>query len=430
MVKIAEDLIDSIKQAVPLERVMKEMYGKEVKDNKTICDFHQDSSPSLHIFPDGGYKCFVCGAGKRGEELTLPTGERIIDGGNSVFGYVMNKERVPFPEAVRIVGRFGGFNMPEFRPDPEAEEKKRTVTEANRKMRLNLLNDEDALRYLAERGIDRTDIDKWRLGMVPWDWAPRNYAGRIVFGLVEAGYGEQNPTIGMAYRVREYEDYLKHGWLRDDFERYLHAKYTEDGKIKSINPKYYNDPKSSIYDKSSFLYGLNYADAALREMPYDKRYMVVMEGYTDVILAHKAGLETSVAVCSASLTDQQADEIVRRVKRVYLWLDGDAAGQNGMARALPKLLKRGCEVLIVNSEGRDPADIVLGGESIQNYIAKNARNAVQLVIQQQAEEYDRVSTQLRTKALGELLPLLESVSDEAAQIAYRTMVAKRFDVIL
>lgn len=431
MVMISEDILETIKRVAPLERVMVEMYGKEVHGNKTTCDFHNDTSPSMHIFPDGGYKCFTCDAGKKGQQLKLPNGQTIIDGGNSVFGYVMNREQVSFPEAVRMVGRFAGIDVPEYRPDPEAEKKKGIVTDENRKFRDSLLQDTDALRYLADRGIDRSDIDSWRLGMVPWDWTNKAYAGRIVFGMAETGhFQERPPTIAMAYRVREYDDYLKHGWLRDDMERHLKAKFNDDGTIRSLNPKYYNDPKSTIYDKSNFLYGLDKADIALREMPHEKKFMVIMEGYTDVILSHKSGIRTSVACCSASITDQQADLIARRVKRVYLWLDGDNAGKQGMLRALPKLLERGCEVMIVNSPNMDPAEVVGSGSDLSLFIAQHARPAVQMLIDQEVADYDRVVSQARIKALNGLMPLLESITDPASKANYRSVVEKRLDLTL
>lgn len=426
---IADHLIESIKQEAPLERVLREMYGKKVEDNKTTCDFHNDSSPSLHIFPDGGYKCFVCGAGKRGQTLTLPGGHKIVDAGNSVFNYVMNREQISFPEAVRVIGRLVGVDVPAYRPDPEAEEKKRIITEENRKFREVLLNDADAMNYLAERGIGLPEIDKWRIGMVPWSWANKAYAGRIVFGMAEAGHGDQpSPTIAMAYRVREYADYVNQGWLRDEFERHLKAKFHADGTPRSLNPKYYNDPKSIVYDKGSYLYGLNHAEVALRSMEFDKRYMVVMEGYTDVIMAHKAGLTTSVACCSATVTDKQADEIARRTKRVYLWLDGDEAGKQGMLRSLPKFLQRGCDVLIVQSHGMDPAEVVQSGQDIMAFIATHAKPAVQLLIDQEAQEYDRIASQARMKALSGVLPILESIADPVAKANYRSVVERRLDI--
>lgn len=430
MTRIPEEVIEEIKQTVTLERLLKEMYGKEITpDHKTICDFHDDHSPSLHIFPDGGYKCFVCGAGKRGQELVLPDGTTITDGGNDIFGYVMNKERVDFHEAIRMIGEFAGIEVPEEKPDPEALKMKQLVTEKNREFYKALMKDEDALAYLRKRGIDQDDIAKWRIGMVPWDWADKRYVGRIVFGMIEPSYQPDKAyTIAMAYRVREYEDYLKHGWLKDEMDKYLYARYHEDGRLKSLNPKYYNDASSKIYNKSQYLYGLTYAQVALREMPEEKRYMVVMEGYTDVILAHKHGLETAVACCSSTISDEQADIISKKCKKVYLWLDGDEAGMNGMTRSLPKLLSRGCEVLIVYSPGMDPAEVVLAGYDLTEYIVKHAKPAVQLIINQHLDQYDRVMTQTRTKVLEALLPLIDSIARPADRIHYRSLLESRLHV--
>lgn len=428
---IPEEIIEAVKEAAPLERVLTELYGKEIYDNKVVCDFHSDTSPSLHIFPDGGYKCFVCGAGKKGQELTLPDGSKIIDGGNSVFGYIMNKEGVSFPDAVRQLGNFAGIHVPISKPDPEAERMKYLVTGKNREFYQALMKDPDAMEYLRKRGIDEQDIGKWRMGMVPWDWADKRYAGRIVFGLTEDSYQpEKSLTTAMAYRVREYKDYVKHGWLKDEIDKHLRAKYHEDGRLKNLNPKYYNDAKSKIYDKSSYLYGMTYAHTALRQMPADKRYMVLMEGYTDVILAHKNGVETAVASCGTSVTDEQVEMISRKCKRVYLWMDGDAAGQSSMARALPKFLAHGCEVLIIQSPGMDPAEVVLSGENLTKFIVQNAKHAVQLMINKELEDYDKMINQARSRALETLLPLVDSISKKSEQVNYKAVIETRLNIRL
>lgn len=429
MATIPEEIIEAVKEAAPLERVLIELYGKDIHDNKVTCDFHGDTNPSLHIFPDGGYKCFVCGAGKKGQELTLPDGTKIVDGGNSVFGYVMNKEVISFPEAVRKLGQFAGIDVPVSKPDPEAEKMKQIVTNKNREFYQTLMNDPDALQYLQERGINQQDIAKWRIGMVPWDWADKRYAGRIVFGLMEESYDPAKAqTIAMAYRVREHEDYIKHGWLKDEIDKHLMAKYHEDGRLKNLNPKYYNDAKSKVYNKSHYLYGMTYAQTALRQMPADKRYMVLMEGYTDVILAHKNGVETAVASCGTSVTDEQVEMIARKAKRIYLWLDGDAAGQSAMARALPKFLAAGCEVLIVQSPGMDPAEVVMSGENLTKFIVQNAKHAVQLVINKELEEYDKMMNQARSRALETLIPLVESISKVSDRVNYKAVVESRLNV--
>lgn len=429
--RIPEDIVDAVKEAVTLEQVLVDMYGKDIHDNKVTCDFHGDTNPSLHIFPDGGYKCFVCGAGKKGQELTLQNGTKIIDGGNSIFGYVMNKECVTFPEAVRILGNFAGINVPVAKPDPEADRMKQVAMAKNRDFYQALMKDQVALDYLKERGIGIDEIAKWRLGMVPWDWADKRYAGRIVFGLMEESYQAATAlTIAMAYRIRKYEDYVKHGWLKDEIDKSLMSKYHEDGRLKSINPKYYNDSKSKIYNKSSYLYGMTYAQEALRAMEPSKRFVVLMEGYTDVILAHKNGVETAIASCGTSVTDEQVEMISRKCKRVYLWLDGDAAGVNAMTRALPKFLAAGCEVLIVQSPGMDPADVVMSGENLSRFIVQNAKHAVQLIINKELEEFDKMVNMARTRVLDSLLPLVDSISRPSERINYQSVVETRLNVRL
>lgn len=421
---------NELRESVSMEKLLTEKYGKEIINNHTICDFHKDTHPSLYLKKGKYYHCWSCGAGReKGALLKLPDGTEIEDGGGNIFGYVMNREQVEFREALEIIAEFAGLEMPEFKPNPKALKLKEEATETNRAFYKALMQDTDALDYLAKRGIGKEEIGKWRMGMVPWDWPDKRFAGRIVFGLTETRYKpEEAQTIAMAYRVREVEDYLKHGWLKDEIDKYLHPKYNEDGIIRKLEPKYLNDKTDLIYNKSRFLYGMNYAEHALRQMKHDQRFVVLMEGYTDVIMAHKYGLSTAVACCTNVITDEQADMVARRCRRVYLWLDGDEAGSSGTARSLTKLLERGCDVLIVQSPGMDPAEVVANGHNIKEFIMKHSKQAVQLVINQELEEYDKQINKFRTKALSRLLPVLTQITDTPDQLHYQAVIQERLGV--
>lgn len=431
-VMIPPELIKDIKRANPLEDVLKDYGIKIGSDGKAMCQFHKDTSPSMHIYSekdraDDSYYCFVCEAGTKGVEHHLPDGTQWTDKGSDVIAFIQNKEKLEdWRDAVRYLGARVGITVPEEKPDPEAQRMKTERTNLNREFYHALVADQDAMNYLAERDVDLEDIKRWRLGMVPWNWKNKAYAGRIVFGMTEVSYQpDQAKTIAMGYRVRELNDYAKHGYSKDDIDQYLHAKYDEDGDIKSFGPKYYNDPESRIYKKKQFLYGLNQA------IPFIKKYgfAVIMEGYMDVIASHKHGLPVSVASCGTAITEDQVKLLARYTKKVFLWLDADNAGKAAMRRALPLLLRHGFDVLIVETpSGLDPADVAKMFGNLQNYIRYHSKPAVQQVIEQVSSRYDAVINKARVDALEELLPLIDEIARPADKVNYKAVLETKFGV--
>jgi DNA primase len=422
-VMFTNELINDIKRANPIKSVMAE-YGKVVTpESKTFCDFHKDNTPSMHlyIFPDpvqDSYHCFVCEAGRKGQELTLPDGEKIIDAGSDVIAWVQNKERCNWHAAIQILAGRAAITLPEEKKDPVAEQMKQDVTTANRKFYQTLQGDPEALKYLAERGIFADDIAKWRLGMVPWDWTDKRYAGRIVFGIAEVNYQpDKAMTIGMAYRARQLADYEQHGFDMS----------TKESIDKTMRAKYYNDATSRIYEKKHVIYGLNEAIKAIRKY----RHVVIMEGYTDVILAHKNGLETAVASCGTAITEEQVKILAGYTRKAFIWLDGDSAGESAMIRSLPIFLKHGFDVHIVKSpRGMDPAELVQSGETLINYIKVHATPGPQVIIDTVVKKYDVIVNKARIEALEDLLPLIEAIERPSHKANYQAVIENKLSVRL
>jgi DNA primase len=422
-VMFSNELINDIKRANPIADVMME-YGKKITPEfKTFCDFHKDSSPSMHIyiFPDAvqdSYHCFVCEAGRKGQELILPDGEKIVDAGSDVIAWIQNRERCNWHEAIRILAGRANITLPEEKKDPVAEQMKQDVTTANRKFYQTLQGDAEALKYLADRGIFAHDIAKWRLGMVPWDWADKRYAGRIVFGIAEVNYqSDKALTIAMAYRSRQLADYEQHGFDMS----------TKELVDKTMRAKYYNDATSRIYEKKQVIYGLNEAIKAIRKY----RHVVIMEGYTDVILAHKNGLETAVAACGTAITEEQVEILSHYTRKAFIWLDGDKAGESAMIRSLPIFLKYGFDVQIVKSPmGMDPAELVQSGETLINYIKNHATPGPQVIIDMVVAKYDILMNKARIEALEDLLPLINAIERPADKANYQAVVENKLNVRL
>lgn len=400
--KVTPELRDKIVQLNPIVDVLGE-YGVEIRyDGKANCPFHEEDTPSFHVFEEtNSYHCYGCHAGTKGKDLKRKDDTVVIDAGSDVIAFIANIEGVSFPEACRILMRRSDIPIPDEAVDKRLEKIKDSVTDRNRKYYGQLKRDPHMMKYVESRGMDMDDVMKWRLGYTLPNDKTTKYKDRLVFAIMEDHYKpEKAKTIAHAYRK-----------LND----------------KEKGPKYINDPNNEIYNKSNVLYGMNYASPHIRK----KRYAIVMEGYVDVIIAHKSGLENSVAICGTSFTKEQIKNLRAKTDKLFLWLDGDEAGMNGMMRTLPELLEAGFTVMIIDSQGEDPAEVIerVGKDHIVEYILKNAKPAVQLVIDRATAQYESILNQERIKALNKVLPVLDAIVKPSEKMTFEAVTRQKLGLL-
>lgn len=400
--KVTPELREKIVQQNPIKDVLAE-YGVDPRyDGKARCPFHEEDTPSFQVYEEtNSYHCYGCGAGTKNKPLRLKDGTEITDAGSDVIAFIANIERVSFPEACKMLMRRAGIPIPDERVDRALEKAKDAVMERNRKYYNQLVKHPEIIDYLESRGMDIEDAKKWRLGYVSPTDPTTKQKDKLVFSIMEDHYKpEQAKTIALAYRK-----------LND----------------KEKGPKYINDPNSKIYDKSSVLYGMNYAAPNIRK----KGYAVVMEGYVDVIIGHKSNLDNSVAICGTSFTEEQIKLLRRKTDQIFLWLDGDEAGMNGMMRALPDLLQAGFTVMIIDSQGEDPAEVIerVGKDNITEYILTHAKPAVQLVIERAVSQYEAIANKERIKALNKILPVLDSIVKPGEKMNFESVVKHKLGLV-
>lgn len=420
---ISQELLERIVNENNLQEVAEEYGVIFGANNKAPCPFHDDTSPSLHYHSKNDtYHCYcaTCKAGTRWADrekriphkLTLPDGVVIEDGGPTVIGFVMNFERCSYIDAcVKLMDR-AGITIPQGKVNMKLERMKQKVTNDNKLFCKTLLKDEKMLAYLESRSISVASIKKWRIGVVPKNYHHDNFGtlvkGRLVFGITEPSWNPRKAkTIAMAYRDLQYE------------------KGSSDHNIK-----YINDRESEIYHKSSVLYGLNEARKAIREAGY----ALVLEGYIDVIIADESEVQNAVAICGTSFTDEQMDILAKLTKKLVFWLDGDKAGIDAMRKALPRLLARGFRVMILQSNGRDPAEQMIymhkNGKAIKRYIADRAIPARIFLAEEAFKEYEIRIQNLKADVLDELLPVVDVIADNTERILFRNMIEERIGISL
>lgn len=400
--KVTPEIREKIVELNPIVDVLNE-YGVEIRwDGKACCPFHEEDTPSFHVYPEtNSYHCYGCHAGTKGKDLKRKDDTVVTDAGSDVIAFIQNIEGVSFPEACKILMRRADIPIPDDRVNAKLERIKDAVTERNRKYYNQLKKNADMVEYLERRGMDMDDAIKWRLGYTTPNDPTTKYKDRLVFSIMEDHYKPDNAkTIALAYRK-----------LND----------------KEKGPKYINDPNNEVYNKSHVLYGMNYAAPHIRK----KRYAIIMEGYVDVIMAHKSGLENSVAICGTSFTKEQIKSLRRKTDQVFLWLDGDEAGMNGMMRTLPDLLQEGFTVMIIDSQGEDPAEVIerVGKENIVQYILQNAKPAVQVVVDKAVSQYEAFLNKERVKALNKILPVLDSIVKPAEKMNFEAVVKQKLGLL-
>ena len=332
----AGSFADRVKQQADIVRVVGEYVRlKKSGQNFTgLCPFHAEKSPSFAVHPTKQiYHCFGCQVG------------------GDVFKFVMEMEKVAFPEAIRIVAEKCGIAVPSARersPEERRENQQRTVIlEMHRaaqafftKQLESTAEGRVAGAYLEDRGLDGKAIEQFGIGYVP-------SGGDALLRLLRPKYKNDQLLVDSGLISRD-----QSGRLFDRFRRRITFPIAnEGGKIVAFGcralgddtPKYLNSPETPIYSKSNVLYHLDRAKDALRRQDF----AILVEGYMDAIAVARAGISNVVASCGTALAEPQIKLLGRFTKRVIVNYDPDSAGQTATERSIALLLEQDFEVKVL-----------------------------------------------------------------------------------
>lgn len=380
---------------------------------KGLCPFHDEKSPSFNVTPSNNlFYCFGCAAG------------------GDVISFVQQIEHLSFAEAVqRLAARAGvelRFEEGGYAPRRDQGQRARLV-EAHRAAaefyaeRLGAPEAELARRFLAERGFEAAHAEHFGVGYAPREWEAlvRHLRGRgfsdqelVLGGLAKDGRrGPLDRFRGrLIWPIRDLSgDVIGFGARR------LHDD--DDG------PKYLNTPESPIFKKGSVLYG---ADLAKKEIAR-RRQAVVVEGYTDVMACHLAGIETAIATSGTSFGDDHI-KILRRLLmdqnefrgEVIFTFDGDAAGQRAALRAFADEQKFVTQTFVaVQADGLDPCDLRLkhGDAAVRDLIASRVP-LFEFAIRSTIERHDLDTAEGRLAALDAAAPVVAEIKDRGLRQMY------------
>ncbi len=333
-----------------------------------LCPFHNEKTPSFNVSPNLGiYKCFGCG-----------------EAGDAI-GFLQKHEHLSYVEAIRWLAKRYNIDLPEEErtPEQEIEQSEREALGVIQQWALNwsveqLWNTDEGRRiglsYFRERGFSEATIRTFQLGYVP------EYGSLFAQAAIANGFNPE--LLEKAGWIKRREDEARTPWdffagrvtfpilgLSGQPIAFGARTLKSDKKL----PKYFNSPESVLYNKSRSLYGIFHAKKSIVE----QQLCYLVEGYTDVISLHQAGITNVVASSGTSLTEEQVRLIKRYAPTVSILYDGDAAGMKASLRGIDLILKEGLNVKVVTfPEGEDPDSFAKrhGSSEVAAHLANNAQD--------------------------------------------------------
>jgi DNA primase len=340
-IKRAVDIVDLVGDFLTLRR--------EGRGYKALCPWHNDSRPSLQVNPERqSWKCWVCNIG------------------GDIFDFVMKHEGVEFREAMTLLADRAGVALPKSRgASPQAIDEKQQLYQAmawaEEQYHQCLLHSpfaEPARRYLVERGITAESIDRFRLGFAPdqWDWLLKRSQGTSHTSQVLEKVGLLSRKQDGSRHFDRFRGRLLFSIRTPQRQCVAFGGRVLPGLPVQEQAKYINSPETPLFSKSSMLYGLDLA----RESIVQARAAIVMEGYTDCILAHQCGFPNAVAVLGTALGERHQPLLRRFADRVILMLDGDEAGQRRTNEVLALFVQEQLDLQILTlPDDLDPCDFLV-----------------------------------------------------------------------
>jgi DNA primase len=423
--RIARNDIDEVRSRVNIADVVGDyvtLKSAGVGSLKGLCPFHDERSPSFHVRPQvGRYHCFGCGE----------------DG--DVFEFIIRQDHTTFQEAVERMAAKIGFTL-------HYEEGDGPRTDYNQRARLIAANEaaqqfyvaqlttaaaEPARQFLGERGFDPAAAQHFGVGFAPQSYdATREHLRSRGFSMDEilaaglAGQGDRSPYDRFRGRLM---------WpIRDVTGATIGfgaRRLLDDDK----GPKYLNTPETPIYHKSQVLYGI---DLARRDISKQKQ-VVIVEGYTDVMACHLAGITTAVATCGTSfgvehikvlrpMLGDSAGRDLSQLGNIVFTFDPDEAGQRAASRAFAEESRFASQTYVaVAPGGLDPCDLRLArGDSAVTRLIETKRPMFEFIIRRRLATHDIETAEGRVAGLRDAAPVVAGIRDRTLATAYTRETAK------
>ncbi|MGP1438709.1 MAG: DNA primase [Treponema sp.] len=411
MPRIRNSSISELIEHIDMKAIVENYVKLERKGDKWwgCCPFHGEATPSFNIDTEKKvYYCFGCGKG------------------GSAINFVMELEKLNFPEAIEFIAKKIGFRL------QYEEDGKHDVVENDKKAIVDLYSKivilfhsilvsypqgKDALKYLEARGITRETIDKFQLG-----FAPKERVWLYNF-LIKKSYTPQFlAKTGLFSSKYNNISFFSNRIMFPIFDRYG-APIAFGGRLfAGEGAKYLNTKDMEQYKKGNSLFAFSFAMKGIRE----KNSVVLCEGYMDVISYHQAGISNAVAPLGTALTEDQVKILKNLTDVFYLSFDSDEAGQKATYKAILMIRQFNGEVRVINiKSGKDPAEILQKeGDNALSLLLESATMDVEYLLQIASNKFNVTTSNGKIQAISFLFPYIKSLTSTV----YKEEVIKRFSI--
>ena len=405
MARFTRDSVDRVKEAADIVEIVSAHTDLQQRgqDYWGVCPFHEERTPSFKVNPrDKLYYCFGCEAS------------------GDVFRFVEEKEGLDFASAVESLAERYGVELKREHEDPRAEERRRRKARLWELLELTakfyeryLWESQKARRaraYLEGRGLGEEVLRRFGVGMAPSAWdqvlTGSQRRGFKVEELIAAGLIQKGRQGGHYDRFRNRITFP----IRDQRGRVL--GFGARALMADAKPKYLNSPEGELYRKSHTLYGIDRARGSIAKA----RRAIVVEGYTDVLALHQAGVEEAVAIMGTAITPEQIQMLAGLTETVVLALDADRAGADAMVRAQKVAGGKSIELRVAAMpEGEDPADMLQEQGSAERFmeLVDRAVDLPSFRVDLALGRGDLESLAGRERVLDEVGPVLKALGEAA-----------------
>lgn len=404
----AIDIVELISDYIPLK--------KTGANYRTLCPFHEEKTPSFTVNPNKQiFHCFGC-----------------HKGGN-IFSFIMAHEKVGFPEAVKMLAERSGIKLAISQPRNDATREKRAeflktnrlVTNYYHRCLLQSQEADIALTYLAQRGFTQAMISRFLLGYAFPGW--NNLTDYAKDNNISLQYLEE---LGLILPRKE-----KNGYYDRFRNRLMFPIFNPRGGVVGFGgrvlddsePVYLNSPESMLFNKGKSLYGLNF----VKETCQKEGKLCLVEGYTDVIMAHQCGFEWVVGTLGTALTTDHIKSIRRFVNKVIIVYDADVAGETASARSLDLFLTEEMDLFIARlPDGLDPYDCLRSKDGAKIF-QKCLDDAVDLFTYRLdliRRKYDLNNIEDKTKAVDEILETIHAIPNVVKRNLYIKQLSESMNI--
>ena len=420
--------VQQIKEKLSIEEVVSSYIKLERAgaNLKAKCPFHNEKTPSFFISPDRGtYYCFGCGV--KGD----------------IFTFVEEFEGLDFRGALKLLANKAGVVLETYsqeNKEKESEKEKlyRITEEATKFFEMNLKENTEVLSYLKNRGLNDESIKNFRIGFIKNDWRELySHFTKKGFSdneIEKAGLIKKPASPSLGGTEKGYYDRFRGRIMfpiGDSGGRVIAFSgriFIDDGK----SAKYLNSPETSIFNKSSVLFGIDKAKEAIRK----NGFSILVEGQMDLILSHQAGFKNTVASSGTAMTDSILSKeniinnlglITRLSKNIVLAYDADRAGVNATNRFAKIALSLGMDVKVADiREGMDPADLIskVGVDAWREAI-RNSKHFIEFMLLRILKDTNSDSRKAGREIKEKLFPFINELESSIEKSHFITLISNK-----